>query len=511
MSKLNYKKIILCTITGLLAACAFPRISMFFLMWIAFVPLLFVTIKSDLKDSFLYGLFSGIIFNIVGLYWFVPMLQFNTGSFVQAIIVSFTLWTYLALYWGVWCLYLTFSKNIINKKVRHALSFNIVMIFFGACMWVVLEYIRTYFLTGFPWMLVGYSQFEFTEIIQIAEFTGVYGISFIIIFCNLCFYFWISTNKSNRYLYTALLIIVLVAVFGALRVDDFNFFGDKEFSVSVVQPNIEQYKKWNQSYKYEILATLKKCASDIAKKKTDLVLWPETVFAGFILEDIELHDSAKNVTTMAGGFNILGCIYNDEEYNPYNAVLSFENGDNYKIVHKKNHIVPFGEFIPFRCFLANFFYALKQTRDFKKGNDTNIFDNGKICVGSAICSENFFPNILRRFVLSGAKVLTSHTNDAWFFDTAMPYQHFMMNIFRAVENRKAVIVSANSGISGIIEASGIIVTSTPPSKKVLLRGVFFQNDFKTFYTKYGDVFAYICIGMIFVALMFGVYTHYFIV
>jgi apolipoprotein N-acyltransferase len=499
--KLDYKKVVLCIVTGLLVACAFPKINLFFLIWIAFVPLLFVTMESSLKDSLLYGFFSGFIFNIVGLYWLVPMLEFNTGSFVQTIFVSCILWTYLASYWGVWCLFLSLLKNMMDEKIKYVVSRNIFIVFLGASMWVVLEYVKTYLLTGFPWMLVGYSQFEFVEVIQIAEFTGVYGISFLVIFCNLCFYFWILTNRNNKYLYVALFIIIALVLFGAFRSNRFKFFGTKEFSVSVVQPNIEQYKKWNKFYKYEILAELKKYASYIAENKTDLVLWPETVFAGFIFDDIKLYNNAKSITSIAGGFNIFGSIYNDEKYRSYNVVLPFEDGDDYRIIHKKNHIVPFGEFIPFR-FFSNFFSALKQMRDFKKGNDTNVFDNGKISVGSTICSENFFPNISRRFVLSGAKVLTSHTNDAWFFDTAMPYQHFIMNVFRAVENRKTVIISANSGISGIIDASGEIIDSTLISKRVLLSGVFYQNDFKTFYTKYGDLFAYICIGLTFVAIGF---------
>ncbi len=483
---MNLKKIILCIITALLAVCAFPKINLFFLAWVAFVPLIFVIIRSGLKGSFFYGFVSGFVFNAVGLYWLVLMLKFNTGSYIQAVTVACALWVYLALYWGIWGLCLNFSHNILRKTLKSYLYSNTLIIFSGSCMWVLLEYIRTYFLTGFPWMLIGYSQFKFVEIIQIAEFAGVYGVSFIIVFCNLCFYFWISTQKENKYLYMALAFIVTASMFGAIRAYKFRFFGNQEFTVSIVQPNVDQDRKWDQFYKNDVLSNLKEYAFKIAENKTDLVVWPETVLPGQIPKDEQLYKSVKYITKTAGGFNIIGSAYSsDKDYGHFNAALAFNERDSdYKAVHKKNHLVPFGEYIPFRSLFSRFFDILNQMGDSNKGRDTNVFDNGKIYAGAIICSENFFPNISRRFVLSGAKVLTNHTNDAWFFDTAAPHQHFIMNIFRAVENRKAIIVSANSGISGIIEASGVITEKTKSAESILLTGKFLQNNFKTFYTKH---------------------------
>jgi apolipoprotein N-acyltransferase len=499
---MNLKKITLCIIAALLAVCAFPKMNLFFLVWVAFVPLIFVIIRSGLKGSFFYGLISGFVFNAVGLYWIVPMLKFNTVSYVQSLTAACALWVYLALYWGIWGLCLNFSQNTLRKTFKNYLYSNTFIIFFGSCMWVLLEYIRTYFLTGFPWMIIGYSQFKFTEIIQIAEFTGVYGVSFLIMFCNLCFYFWISTRKGNKYLCTALALITTVSIFGVVRTHKFKFFGNQEFTVSIVQPNVDQDRKWDQFYKNDILSNLKEYAFKIAESKTDLVVWPETVLPGQIPEDEQLYESAKYMVKTAGGFNIIGSAYNDKDYGHFNAVLAFnESGSDYEAVHKKNHLVPFGEYIPFRNLLSRFFGVLNQMGDSNKGQDTDVFDNGKIYAGAIICSENFFPDISRSFVLSGAKVLTSHTNDAWFFDTAAPHQHFIMNIFRAVETRKAVIVSANSGISGIIEASGVITEKTASSESMLLIGKFLQNDFKTCYTKYGDLFVNMCAGLLLVLIL----------
>ncbi|MDR1523058.1 MAG: apolipoprotein N-acyltransferase [Endomicrobium sp.] len=488
----NYKNIIFCCFTGLMAVGSFPKFSYSFLIWIAFIPFIFVVTENSFKKSFFYGFIAGFTFNALGLYWLVPMLELNMGSYVQTIISSCCLWAYLSLYWGAWALFFSFIY-INTRKIKNRIFANSITIIVGSCLWVLLEYIRTYFLTGFPWMLVGYSQFKFIEIIQLSEICGVYGISFLILFCNLCFYFWIKENQK-KYLYLALFFILIVLVFGVIRAEKFNFFGQEEFSVSIVQPNIDQNRKWDDAYKEQISDILNKFAIKISENKTDLVIWPETVLPGYVPIDKYIYDNAKYMVNIAGGFNIVGSNFFEKDL-PYNATFAFEDNGDYVFVHKKNHLVPFGEFIPYKSFLSRFFGVLNQMGDFVGGEDTQVFNNGKIYLGSTICSENFFPDISRRFVLSRAKVLVNQANDAWFFDTAALEQHFIMNVFRAVENRKSMLISANSGISGIIDASGFIVSQTVPSKRALLRGTFLQNDFLTFYTKRGDIFVYVCMSI----------------
>ncbi|MCL2390242.1 MAG: apolipoprotein N-acyltransferase [Endomicrobia bacterium] len=479
----NSRNIFLSVLTGLLAVAAFPKISLFFLAWIALVPLLLVLSRSSVKQSFFYAFLSGFVFNAAGLYWLIPMLHFNTGSYVQAFSASCVLWAYLALYWGVWGWLFAVAKKYFS-------STWIFSVFMPAA-WVVLEYARTYFLTGFPWMLAGYSQYRFTEIIQIAEFTGVYGVSFVLVFCNILFYFWMTDKKGNKYLYSALFLITALSVFGAFRLDKFKFFGNEEFTVAIVQPNIDQYKKWDQGFKDEILYSLEYYADKISDDKVDLVVWPEAAMPDFVPYDKQALLTAEKIAKTAGGLNIIGAPHNDKSGKLFNAVFEFD-GSGYKSVHKKNHLVPFGEYVPLRKQLGRFFGVLNDMGDFEKGTDKKVFTDGKVFAGPTICSENFYPDISRQFCLDGAKVLTNHTNDAWFFDTAAPYQHFMMNVFRAVENRKFVLVSANSGVSGIVEASGRIVSFIPASQEALITAEFLQNDFHTFYTLRGDIFVKIC-------------------
>jgi apolipoprotein N-acyltransferase len=469
-------------------------------MWIAFVPLIFVIMRTNASLSFLYGFLSGFVFNAVGLYWLVPMLHFNTNSYVQAVAAACSLWVYLSLYWGIWSFglqkYISFQKK---NKVS-----NFFVVIFGSCLWVLLEYVRTYLFTGFPWMLTGYSQFWFREIIQVAEFTGVYGISFLILFCNICFYFWLESKNKRKYLYTPLILIILVTLFGSIRVYKFRLFGEKKYNISILQPNIDQYKKWDKDYIQEILLNLQKQAVEVGKHKVDLALWPETVLPGVVPENITFADFIEKLASYSRSFNIFGSFYNESD-KLFNSVVGCNRNEGLSFLHKKNHLVPFGEVIPFRKFLARFFGILNKMGDVDRGSDANVFSSGELFIGPTICSENFFPDMARRFVLNGAKVLTNHTNDAWFFDTAAPYQHFMMNVLRAVENRKFVLVSANTGISGIIESSGIVLDKTKVSEEKILNGAFLQNDFKTFYTKFGDIFVKLCIVVILIVVIFSCY------
>ena len=479
--------ILLSLISAAASAAAFPKINLFFLIWISLIPLIFAVRNRPIKQAFFCGLLSGAVFYALILYWLVPMLKFNTGSVVQSLFFSLTLWIYLSLYWGIW----TMLINIAQK--RFASDFAIAI--FAACAWTLCEYMRTYFLTGFPWALFGYSQYRFIEIGQIAEWTGVYGVSFLIVFCNWLFYSFLTRAKGRKYLAAAALLIIAVAIFGAVRLDAFKFYGDKIYKAVIVQPSIDQYKKWDTAYRDEIINGLKFYASQSAQKNADLILFPETAYPQIIRESSRNSAFITEISRISQTFGIFGALTEDDSGDYYNAVFSFSpNALSYEGIHKKNHLVPFGEYTPFRKTLEKFFEILTQMGDIEKGSDANIFEHKDMKIGALICSENFFPDIARRFVLNGANVLTNHTNDAWFFRTAAPYQHFSMNVFRAIETRKTVLISANSGISGAVEASGKIITESEIFEAGMMTVNFMPNNFKTFYVRFGDIFVLMCLA-----------------
>ncbi|MDR2709380.1 MAG: apolipoprotein N-acyltransferase [Elusimicrobiota bacterium] len=487
---LKVKSILLSILSGLFLASIFPKVDLFFLAWFAFIPLLFAIKKTNAKCAFWLGVLTGFCFYALTIYWLFAMLKFNTGSALQAGISCLILWFYLALYFGVWAYLIKKTKKLFACKILFAL--------WASCLWVGLEYLRTYFLTGFSWELLGYSQHKVLPIIQIAEFFGVYGVSFIIIFINFLIYFWIQNFKQIKFLLGAIAILIVVFGFGFIRLEKFKNFGDYVFDAVIVQPSVDQYKKWDKKYRNEILQELKFYAAEIADTEKELVIWPETAIPIVLYKDRDF-DFVKNIAQTAGGFNIFGALFVDNHDLFFNTLIAFKNEQDY-YMHKKNHLVVFGEYVPFRKFLAQFFDILNGLGDIQKGKGVEVFFYDKLAVGPLICSENFFPDFSRQLVRSGAQIFTNHTNDAWFFKTAAPYQHFIMNIFRAVENRKMVLVSANSGVSGVIDVNGKVLQQMPIFADALIYTKARQNGYQTFYTKFGDIFVWANIAFAVLAL-----------
>ena len=493
------KNILLSATTGLLAAFAFPKISLFFLIWVAFIPLFYAVFKAEKFHAALFAFIAGCVFNAQANFFLVPMIYSFAETYIIAIPTYIYFCAYFALYWGIW----GWLCALLRKHCKN----DIVFVILSSCVWVVLEYIRTYVLTGWPWLIKGYSQYEFTQIIQIAEYCGVYGVSFAIMLVNGLLYFGFS-NRKKSYIISAAVLFLAIFFFGVYKYEKFQNFGGKEHSAVLVQSNVEQYKKLDNTYRDEMFARLQSEAEEISKIKPELVLWSESEIINLIPAEIESYNFADKIAKTAGGFNIIGAPYLTGDDRLYNNLFYFDGNGGYVAMHSKNHLVPFGEYTPFRNFLVKYISIINQLDNLLKGKDTNVFTDKELYIGALICSENFFPDIVRRFVLSGAKVLTNHSNDAWYLNSSGPHKHFTANPFRAVESRKAVLTAANTGVSAIIEPSGKIVAQTKVYERTLLSGKFRQNNYKTFYMLYGDVFVKFCIFFLVAFILFVVYKRY---
>ena len=484
-SKQIYKSILFSVSAGLLAAFAFPKISLLFVAWTAFIPLFFVIFRSSPKASLLYAFIAGMVFNLQVNFWIVgTVMLFSDNSYFISITSYVFFCAYFAVYWGIWGLFVPLAKKYCSNMP--------VLIIFSACLWVILEYIRSYILGYWPWMVIAYSQYKFPQLIQFIEFTGVYGVSFAIILINGLLYFGIFEKKRN-YLFYAAAVFAAILIFGVFRYNAFQNFGDgKELKAAAVQSNVEQYKKLSAAYTGEMLAGLDEFADEISQMNADLVVWCESEIINLIPADIDSYVFADKLAKKAGGLNLIGAPYLDGNEKLYNTIFYFDGKGGYIAMHAKNHLVPFGEYMPFEDTFVRLL-DLEPTKELSRGADTAVFTDGNLFVGPLICSENLFPDIVRRFVLSGAKVLTNHTNDAWYLNTSAPYKHFSANVFRAIESRKAIIVAANTGVSAFVYPNGRIKNETGVYERLLISGTFMQNDYMTFYMLYGDVFVKFCI------------------
>ena len=448
---------LLLLLSSLLLILSFPNFNLSCLAFIGFVPLFFAIQNQPPKKVFLISYLCGFLFYLGTLYWLYHVTIF--GLIVLCL--------YLALYFGIF--------GLIFKCVRCQVSG--VRTFLIPFAWIFLEYTQAHLFTGFGWTLLGYSQYKNLPLIQIADFAGVYGVSFVIMLANVAIYRLFK--RSFREIIIAGMVLVAVVAYGIIKETE-----DGERStvkISVAQGNIPQEMKWDPDAAESILDRYIDLTRLAAFDAPDLIIWPETSFPGFFPlsppspqrgEGKGEGGPAQLVLDLAKDINIpilLGANTYEGLLNFNSAVFVSNKGETSER-YDKIHLVPFGEYVPFSekfPVLRNL--VLGELGEFTAGQDFKIFklttNDLRLTTNFAtlICYEDIFPEISREFVKNGAQFLVVITNDAWYGKTSAPYQHAACSVFRAIENRVPVVRCANTGLSCFIDSRGRIYDSVEDS------------------------------------------------
>lgn len=477
---------------------AFPKMDIWPLAWIGLVPLLRGLEGQTPSRAFARAYLCGILFFGGTLYWLIHVTL--PGMVLLA--------AYLAVYFGLFGV----GYNFLAGSKTAWKPFGI------ASLWTLLEFTRAHFLTGFGWASLGYSQYKNLLFIQIADLTGVYGVSFLVVLSNLLFkeiFDGIREPPTARKLKFTLslilpaLVLALALGYGALRLAVARRAQTRpapQASIAVVQANIPQSMKWYEPAWPDIMARYKILTEAAAKEKPDLIIWPETSYPGILWEDKELFDELRGFVARLGVPLLVGSIVRaDGHY--YNTAILLSKGGEILQQYKKIHLVPFGEYIPLRP-LFPFLEHIVPIADFTAGEEYTVFDfprkegaKAKVAGGSfsvLICFEDTIEGIARQFTRQGAGLLVNMTNDAWFKDTKAPFMHAQASVFRSVENRRPLVRAANTGVSCSIDASGRMVQTVADErgKKTYVSGYAIMkvrlDRQETFYTRYGDVFIMGC-------------------
>lgn len=380
--------------------------------------------------------------------------------------------------------------------------------------WVTGEYLLTLTDLKFPWLTLGHGLAKFTTFIQIADVVGSFGLSLIVLYTNVLLYFVIKDFFSERkyflrYLISAFILFSFVFVYGVIKLNEKNT--DERFlKVGVVQPNIDPWDKWESGGLEEILKNYLELSEECTKQGAKLIIWPETalpvyLFVGTysdIVDSIYSFLRKNDVYLLTGMPDYIvhyehpptdaklskaGNFY----YSTYNSILLL-NPKSYEIQrYGKMHLVPLGEKVPFvdaLPFLADWFKWGVGLSGWNVGKDTTvfklIFDKDSVKVAGLVCYESVFPDFVTYFVKKGSQFITVVTNDSWYGNSSGPYQHKEFAALRAVENRRAVVRSANGGVSCLINKYGITEVET----EIFTRTSFVVNvplnNQITFYTNY---------------------------
>jgi apolipoprotein N-acyltransferase len=480
-------------------------------------------------EAFWIGWLSGTIAFTGMMSWVVTAM--NTYGKVPLAIsygLMLLLTAYLGLYVGIYSAGAVWFRSLIPRYGLFAVP----------CLWVTLELIRTYVLSGMPWGLLGYSQYRQIEIIQIADHMGVYGVSFLVVLVNVAlaeFLSWLMPYFRNfrparlpwELAAMAALLVTLSWQYGLATLSEVSFSGVPRTSITVgvVQPNVDQAVKWDNAYREETLARFDRLTEKLGRA-TDLVVWPEAatpfVFEREPVYQLQLMALANRAQApILFGSPALRFYPDRRPYLMNSAYLLAPDGQLLGR-YDKHHLVPFGEYIPFKSSLLFFLDKLVEgIGDFEPGTGPTVLTLTPkpksatagtaeatlrpINFGVAICYEVIFPNLVRQFAANGAEFLVTVTNDAWFGASSAASQHFSMVVFRSVENHLAFARSANTGISGFIDPFGHIVEATPIFTEQAVKAKMQVWRPHTFYSRYGDVFAYGCAIICALLFLFGIF------
>jgi apolipoprotein N-acyltransferase len=383
--------------------------------------------------------------------------------------------------------------------------------------WVAVELARAR-ITGFPWDLLGTAQVDNFLLTQLAPWTGVYGLSFVIVLVNAHIAgYWVFLAKALRLqsLGIGLLLAAFIAL-GGWHVHRFMpLAAAPRESATLLQENLEvgvqagglavQSSFANVDAMYAEFERLSLHPVDpLAARRaagligtTQLVVWPEspapfeTPEARFDSNMTQLAQSAQ-APVIAGAIGVVPDPTRARNFRVFNSAAFFNADGSSAGRYDKVHLVPWGEYVPYKSL---FFFAGNLTQevgDFDRGAQRNIFRSGGHRFGTFICYESVFPNEVRQFVLNGAEVLVNISNDGWYGDTSAPWQHLNMVRMRAIENHRWVLRATNTGITTAIDPYGRVREHAPRHVRTALAVGFNYENELTFYTRYGDVFAWMC-------------------
>ena len=382
-----------------------------------------------------------------------------------------------------------------------------------AALWTALEFALARWTPRVGCDLLGYTQWRFLTLLQPASWFGPHALGFLIVATNGVLACSLSpkgerggVRESVVLLRNAVVVVVLIAAWWLAGTISFRTAptphpnpgvilpqGGREYLVAIIQPNVDQYRKWDESEVVSIRSTFDRLLAQAAQAKPALIVWPETSVPGW-LEDNRIWVSSW--AARSGVAQLAGALTGQDGFHRNSAVLVDASGRIAGVYHKRE-LVPFGEYVPFRRYLERWIGILGQMGDLTPGAlkqpplETPIGP-----VGVTLCYEAIFPRWSRLNVQAGARVLANLTNDGWYKDTWGPLQHFYANRFRAIENRAYVIRAGNTGISAVIDPWGRVTARLDLMKEGVLYGSVPSVDpfpRRSLYSRAGDWFGWLAL------------------
>jgi apolipoprotein N-acyltransferase len=475
---------------------------------VGLIPFLHRLRQASPRRAFGLGVLAGAFYFLLSLYWLdVAMTTFGHMPRYLSFPVLFLLVGFLALFWGVafW--------GAVRLRKYCGLEFWIVL----PCVWVALEFLRNYVLTGFPWASLGHTQARTLWLAQLASLGGVYLVAFVVVLSNAVlealWSWWQRKQPLPRWgLIVWAGILGLTSIYSAGRLSGSPApEGARRIRAAVVQGNLDEkvdLRGWGgQAFVFvRMLSQTQKAEAQGA----ELVVWPEGTLPGSVHPNTETFERMAAPAELSKKAElIIGGVTRGLKDKTLRANSAFLTGPDLRIRarYDKRHLVPFGEYVPLESILPYEWFIPAGVAFFSPGPDHRPLDSSAGKLGMLICYEAIFPEVARETVNSGAQLLVNITNDSWYGFSSAPYQHLAIARMRAIETGRFMLRAANTGVSAIIDPRGRVLQTIPlglvpssrdhahPSELVpagqLTRSVALL-DGRTVYLIIGDLFAWLC-------------------
>jgi apolipoprotein N-acyltransferase len=497
----------LAVLSGALLALSFPRYGHPAIAWVALVPLLVAlsgwhglparTPGQPPLRAFLLGLTAGAVYFAGTVYWTGTVVeQFGGLAKPVALFGMMMLAVYLAIYPAI--------ASLLTSRFIARVGWRGIVL--APAPWVVMEYARgQYLFGGFPWIPLGSSQVTVLPVAQLASVAGVYGLSALVALVSAAFAVAVVVEGRARTasIAAATGLLLVCAGFGAWRVAEGSLTrGGTPITVGLVQGNIPQEQKWDPQFQREILSTHLEMTRESVARGAAFVLWPESSTPFMFDEDRAQGDEVRRLAQELRVPVLLGSdqIERKPTLHLYNSAFLVDPAGRTAGVYRKMHLVPFGEYIPFKRWLHFVSPLVESLAEFAPGASVVMLPIGSHRVSTAICYEIVFPSLMRDAVMAGSELLTTITNDGWYGDSSAPFQHFELASMRAIEQGRYLARAANTGISGIVDPYGRVIARSSIFERTALVGEVRFLTSRTIYSIAGDVVVYASVALTLAAL-----------
>jgi apolipoprotein N-acyltransferase len=448
------------------------------------------------RRGFFLGLLAGVVHYAGTVYWTGATVRtFGGLPWPVALITAVLLVFYMSLY-------VALAAGLTARLVR---AFGWMGLPLGAAAWVSAEYARGWFFGGFPWIPLGNTMVTLLPIAQLASVGGVYGLSLFVALVNAGFAVVVVSDGRHRFaaLGATVVLIATIALWGGARLSRNELVeGGTPIKVGLIQASIAQLDKWNGAKAGQIVERYLEMTRKAVAEGAEVVIWPESATPFYFDEEPVGQALVRGVVESTRVPLLFGTdeIERGSPNHYFNSAFMLDSGGATAAVYRKMHLVPFGEYVPFKDLLFFVKPLVEAVSDFSPGQQVTMLPVNGHMASTAICYEVTYPSLMREGVRQGSELLTTITNDAWYGESSAPFQHFEMAAMRAIEQGRYLVRAANTGITGIVDPYGRVLARTRLGEATVVVGETRFVQARTLYATMGDRVAHAAIILMVLAL-----------